>query len=368
MPNVSDANSLSRLRRMTVAGIACLGVSFSGYGVSQAVAGTLAIDDVASLTAKPGSQVEQVRRQVEQMRAEVAAAKQAARFHAARLEQRQALIAATLTGKSDKAAIVRDLPVAAVRTSAMADEVLAPLRQVEARQSALVGKAIRAGEARVAQTKSQLLSLGLAPERFGGMGGPFEPIDGSASDSDEEAGNAVSSEQADAQFRALFQTWKKLDMIEQTVISIPSMQPVEKVAFTSQFGVRADPFRGTAAMHAGVDIPGAIGTPIYATADGVVSHAGRQGGYGNLVQLNHGRGIETRYGHLSKILVADNTRVHRGQIIGLMGSTGRSTGSHLHYEVRIDGRAVNPIPFLQTGQYLAQAPETVEGSVGGSGK
>lgn len=150
-----------------------------------------------------------------------------------------------------------------------------------------------------------------------------------------------------AQFRALFQTWKKLDTIEPTTISIPSAQPVANLVFTSNFGVRSDPFRGVAAMHAGVDIPGPLGTPIYATADGIVARAERSGGYGNLVEVNHGKGIETRYGHLSRILIAPNSRVTRGQLIGLMGSTGRSTGSHLHYEVRIDGRAVNPLPYLQ---------------------
>ena len=156
----------------------------------------------------------------------------------------------------------------------------------------------------------------------------------------------------DAQFRTLFQTWKKLDTVEQTVIAIPSMQPVTDLVFTSNFGVRSDPFRGTAAMHAGVDIPGPIGTPIYATADGMIARAERAGGYGNLVEVNHGKGIETRYGHLSRILVQPNTRVRRGQLIGLMGSTGRSTGSHLHYEVRIDGRAVNPMPYLQTADTM----------------
>ena len=150
-----------------------------------------------------------------------------------------------------------------------------------------------------------------------------------------------------AQFRTLFQTWKKLDTVEPTAISIPATQPVASMAFTSNFGVRSDPFRGTAAMHAGVDIPGPMGTPIYATADGMVLRAERSGGYGNLVEVNHGKGIETRYGHLSRILVAPNTKVTRGQLIGLMGSTGRSTGSHLHYEVRVDGRAVNPLPYLQ---------------------
>ncbi|WP_294193076.1 M23 family metallopeptidase [uncultured Sphingomonas sp.] len=168
---------------------------------------------------------------------------------------------------------------------------------------------------------------------------------------------------ADAQFRSLFMSWKKLDGGNTGAIAIPSVQPVSSLKFTSNFGIRSDPFRGTAAMHAGVDIPGPIGTPIYATADGIVSHAGRQGGYGNLVEINHGKGIATRYGHLSRIIVADNARVKRGQMIALMGSTGRSTGSHLHYEVRIDGHAVNPIPFLTTADYLLAAQDRSVGVI-----
>lgn len=162
-----------------------------------------------------------------------------------------------------------------------------------------------------------------------------------------------------AQFRALFQNWKKLDTVEPTVIAIPSAQPVANLQLTSNFGVRSDPFRGTAAMHAGVDIPGALGTPVYATADGVVARAERAGGYGNLVEVNHGKGIETRYGHLSKILVAENTKVVRGQLIGLMGSTGRSTGSHLHYEVRIEGRAVNPMPYIQVSDTMLASQDNM---------
>ena len=168
---------------------------------------------------------------------------------------------------------------------------------------------------------------------------------------------------ADAQFRSLFMSWKKLDGGATGAIAIPSVQPVSNLKFTSNFGIRSDPFRGTAAMHAGVDIPGPIGTPIYATADGIVSHAGRQGGYGNLVEINHGKGIATRYGHLSRIIVADNARVKRGQLIAMMGSTGRSTGSHLHYEVRIDGHAVNPVPFLTTADYLLAAQDRSVGVI-----
>ena len=160
---------------------------------------------------------------------------------------------------------------------------------------------------------------------------------------------------SDSQVRTLFQTWKKLDTPGLATIAIPSVQPVDNLKFTSNFGIRSDPFQHTARMHAGVDIPGPLGTPIYATADGVVDRAERAGGYGNMIELDHGKGIATRYGHLSKILVADGAHVQRGQLIALMGSTGRSTGSHLHYEVRIDGHAVNPAPFLTTADYLLAA-------------
>lgn len=182
-----------------------------------------------------------------------------------------------------------------------------------------------------------------APHHGPAVGGEFIPASSTEASADLRA---------DQQFRTLFQSWKKMDGVQKGVIAIPSVQPVEKLQFTSNFGIRSDPFRGTAAMHAGVDIPGPVGTPIYATADGIVDHAGWQGGYGNLVEINHGKGIATRYGHLSKVLVADGARVTRGQLIALMGSTGRSTGSHLHYEVRMVGHAVNPVPFLTTGDYL----------------
>lgn len=176
---------------------------------------------------------------------------------------------------------------------------------------------------------------------------------------------AASAETGDAQFKTLFQSWKQMDQVGQAMpsdrgsMSVPSMKPVANLVFTSFYGVRSDPFRGTAAMHAGVDIPGPVGTPIYATADGVVGRSAWVGGYGNLVELEHGRGLQTRYGHLSRINVAPGTRVKRGEVIGLMGSTGRSTGSHLHYEVRMDGRAVNPVPYLDSAQYASNMKQRV---------
>lgn len=160
--------------------------------------------------------------------------------------------------------------------------------------------------------------------------------------------------QSDPMFRSLFDSWKRMDAVPHGgLVSVPSQKPVKEFRYTSSFGVRSDPFEGGTRMHAGLDMAAPRGTPVYATADGTVGRAGStSGGYGNLVELEHGRGLETRYGHLSQILVHQGQHVHRGDLIALVGSTGRSTGNHLHYEVRIDGRAVNPMPFLQTADYL----------------
>jgi len=156
----------------------------------------------------------------------------------------------------------------------------------------------------------------------------------------------------DTEFRNLFADWKALENRETGRVAIPSRKPVDSFKLTSQYGFRADPFAGRRARHKGVDMAGPIGTPIYATADGIVGRAQWVGGYGKYVELNHGGEIQTRYGHMSQILVEPNQRVTKGQIIGLMGSTGRSTGSHLHYEVRIAGNSVNPMPFISSKDYL----------------
>ncbi|MFC7498615.1 M23 family metallopeptidase [Enterovirga sp. GCM10030262] len=198
----------------------------------------------------------------------------------------------------------------------------------------------KVADTRYKLTVKEVRRLGLDPKRFAGTGGPFEAVQPLQSASNPK-------------FKQLFMSWKKLDQIEQGTIAIPSTEPVKGMSFTSGYGVRSDPFRGRAAMHAGIDLAGPVGTNIYATADGIVGRSEyNRGGYGNLVELNHGRGIQTRYGHMSKLLVKAGQRVKRGDIIGLMGSTGRSTGSHLHYEVRIDGKAVNPVPFMQSNDYL----------------
>jgi len=172
---------------------------------------------------------------------------------------------------------------------------------------------------------------------------------GAALDSIEDA--AVVSGGDDA-FHAMFMGWKKQEQLGQGVIAVPSAKPINAATFTSGYGVRSDPFRGSAAMHAGIDLAAPQGTAVYATADGIVDRAEWSNGYGNLVEVAHGKGVQTRFGHLSRILVHSGQIVHRGDMIALVGSTGRSTGPHLHYEVRIDGHAVNPVPFLQAGDYV----------------
>ncbi|QAY80490.1 M23 family metallopeptidase [Sphingosinicella sp. BN140058] len=118
-------------------------------------------------------------------------------------------------------------------------------------------------------------------------------------------------------------------------------------AMTSGFGARQDPINGRRANHAGVDIAAVTGTPVYATADGYVGRSRWAGGYGNLVEINHGNGYQTRFGHLSRRIVGEGQYVRRGALLGLIGSTGRSTGPHLHYEVRYNGAALDPTPFIR---------------------
>ncbi|MBY8826806.1 M23 family metallopeptidase [Hephaestia sp. CMS5P-6] len=340
--------TLGSTSQVAIAGVAALALGFTAYGVGQAGRG---VAEAAGLIAPstPAGKVARMEAEVAAMQAKVKTIQIAAKAHAATIEQRQAILAGVLSGKLSPDQIALHMPVGQPAPAVAADAI-APFRAAEHKQMQLAARAQQLAQQHYLDTVAKLRKLGIDPSRLLGgkdeaMGGPYEPA---------ATADASPAAAADAQFRSLFASWKKLDSLEHSVIAIPSIHPIHeaKLIFSSYFGVRTDPFNGTAAMHAGVDMPGAVGTPVYATADGIVDRAGRAGGYGNLVEIDHGKGIQTRYGHLSKILVSANERVKRGEEIGLMGSTGRSTGSHLHYEVRIDGRAVNPIPFLQTANYL----------------
>jgi len=149
---------------------------------------------------------------------------------------------------------------------------------------------------------------------------------------------------------------QKLGVLEQLIMNrnlheriMPSGRAVEKGLLSSKFGKRIDPFTGKIEQHKGIDVAGKAGTHVLATGDGVVIWSGARAGYGNLVEIDHGNGIVTRYGHNQSLLVKVGDTVHRGQPIALMGSTGRSTGPHVHIEVLRDGKQVNPAKYLSTG-------------------
>jgi murein DD-endopeptidase MepM/ murein hydrolase activator NlpD len=341
-------NLSTRMQLMAVAGVAFAAVSAVAGVASVAVSAPAVSQSLAQYSARHAA-VSQMESRVAALQAEVETIRNAARVHAARLEKRQAFLSNIVSGKGNAqevSALVNLPTIAADKRSA---SILAAFRDVEAQQADAAGKLLAMTESRYQAQYSALTKLGIDPRRVqDAMGGPYEPVTVETA----AVSQGVVAKQGDQQFRALFNSWKRLDQLEQGMVSIPSAKPVQTVSLTSNFGVRSDPFRGGAAMHSGVDIPGAYGTPIYATADGIVGRAGWVSGYGKLVELEHGRGIQTRYGHMSSLLVAAGTRVKRGQQIGMMGSTGRSTGNHLHYEVRLDGRAVNPMPFLRSTDYL----------------
>jgi murein DD-endopeptidase MepM/ murein hydrolase activator NlpD len=175
------------------------------------------------------------------------------------------------------------------------------------------------------------------------MGGPFVPVKLAA-----DAGPF------ERQVHRINVTRAQMERLNRTLALVPYRKPViGEVEFTSGFGVRSDPFLGRPAMHTGLDFRAATGDPVRATANGKVVSSGWAGGYGRMVEVDHGNGLSTRYGHLSEINVKVGDPVKIGQVIGAVGSTGRSTGPHLHYETRIDGEAVDPQKFLRAGVRLS---------------
>ena len=219
----------------------------------------------------------------------------------------------------------------------------ASLDRVEARQTASLDTLQDSYETKLKRMRSVLAELGLhhAPHGIADAptGGPFVPYRlASAASQFEGRVNRVSLARAQA------------DKLARVMAALPLRKPVTgEIDTTSAFGVRLDPFLNRPAMHTGIDFRGNTGEPIHATAAGTVTSAGWSGGYGRMIEIDHGNGLATRYGHLSAIEVKVGQTIRIGQVVGLLGSTGRSTGPHLHYETRINGEAVDPARFLRAG-------------------
>jgi murein DD-endopeptidase MepM/ murein hydrolase activator NlpD len=222
------------------------------------------------------------------------------------------------------------------------------LDKVETRQSQSLDAMEASFNSKANRIRSALKEAGIdAGKASAGeaMGGPFVPL--------RSIPNGNSFEK---HVRRITLARAQVDQLSRTVQRVPLRQPLPgELDLSSGFGVRVDPFFRRPAMHTGLDMRGESGDPVRATATGTVTHAGWQGGYGKLVEIDHGNGLATRYGHLSEIEVHVGQRIKIGQIVGRIGSTGRSTGPHLHYETRVGGDAVDPHRFLRAGAKLGLA-------------
>ncbi len=233
----------------------------------------------------------------------------------------------------------------AARTAAKISAILPEatmLARIEARQIDFADRLTAYADRRSERATVAIRQLGLDPdailrgEQRTAMGGPLESAD------------------LDPRFEKLGLSVARMAALERGLQSIPQAMPASMDAISSGFGFRSDPFSGSGAMHSGLDFRGPTGAPIYAAANGRISFIGMKSGYGKVVEITHGNGLMTRYAHMSRFNARPGQTVEAGEIIGAIGSTGRSTGPHLHFEVRIHGRAVNPRPFLEA------APDVLE--------
>ena len=242
----------------------------------------------------------------------------------------------------------------AVKTiSAMVPEA-AGLARIEARQIRFAEKMTEVAQLRTIKAESAIRAFGLNPDNLArqarsAQGGLFEPFFGRGK-----------KDVRDPRFLRLAASLGRMDAMERALAAIPTSMPAAVMFMSSGFGYRSDPFTGAGAMHAGLDFKGPVGTPILAAAEGRVTLAGYNGGYGNSVEITHANGLMTRYAHMSGLNVRQGQMVDRGVQIGRMGSTGRSTGSHLHFEVRLNGQAINPRKFLEANPDVLKV-QTVAG-------
>jgi murein DD-endopeptidase MepM/ murein hydrolase activator NlpD len=249
----------------------------------------------------------------------------------------------------------RDLPANATRLADRGkagglDGILArvtlSLDKVERKQTAALTDLEEQVDSKARRIRSVLSDLGVdvdSKPAKSGIGGPFVPLKAP------QSGASAFERQL---YRINFAR-AQVDQYNHTLIAVPVRKPVYgEVDMSSPFGMRMDPFMKGPAIHTGIDLRGDKGDPVRVTANGTVTIAGWNGGYGNMVEVDHGNGFSTRYGHMSKIDVKVGQSVRIGQTLGEIGSTGRSTGPHLHYETRIDGEAVDPQKFLRAGLRL----------------
>jgi murein DD-endopeptidase MepM/ murein hydrolase activator NlpD len=271
------------------------------------------------------------------------------------IEKRHVALALLLTqvkGEPGMAAALTPQPLKAFSGRTPMDGV----RAVKADQDRLIAQAETFAKSRADRLRLAFRLAGLDPAAFSKIGG--EGLGGPLIEAKDPRALAAVLD-VDSEFAERIQhaatDLSDTHTLSSQAQSLPLNRPTLNTRQASGFGVRVDPFNGRPAFHAGLDFAGAMMTPIHATAPGTVSFTGVRTGYGNTIEIDHGRGFKTRYAHLAAISVTVGQHVALGERIGGMGSTGRSTGPHLHYEVWVDGRPQNPQRFLEAGDYVQQA-------------
>ncbi len=257
------------------------------------------------------------------------------------------------------------------------DLVLAVQRQENLKTQEFMRENLNVMAGRLGEMQAQLLHLDSMGERLsvlagmkpadkgqllpvakgGGQGGPLLPtsIRGTPFQSSDELRQELDRMASVVDQRVDFMRALESQLMDQRIkkVLLPTTLPIQGAGIGSGFGVRSDPIAGVNAMHEGVDFSAEVGTPVVSAAGGVVVEGSMHPQYGNLIEIDHGNGFSTRYAHLSKINVRVGQLVKRGQLIAATGNTGRSTGPHLHFEVRFQGVAQNPARFLQQGTQVA---------------
>jgi murein DD-endopeptidase MepM/ murein hydrolase activator NlpD len=272
------------------------------------------------------------------------------------IEKRHAALAMLLSdvrGGPGAAQIMAPITPAKLQGRPAVDQI----QQVEADQDRLVASAENYAHSRADRLRLAFRLAGLDPAAFSGRGVDGEGLGGPLIEAKDPSALAAILD-VDEDFAARIQTAAQdlnaMRTLGEAVKALPLAKPLANPERSSGYGVRFDPFTGRPAFHAGQDFAGAYMTPVFSTAPGIVSFTGVRSGYGNTVEIDHGRGFKTRYAHLAGIAVTVGQHVGVGQRVGAMGSTGRSTGTHLHYEVWENGRVQDPTRFLKAGDYVQQ--------------
>ncbi len=269
------------------------------------------------------------------------------------VEKRHAALAMLLTDVKGEPGAAQALAPAPIKVASRSP--VDRVRAVRMDQDRLIALTETFSKTRADRLRLAFKLAGLNPDKFthtqnAGLGGPLITA------KDPRALSAVLDvdEEFAERIQHAAQNLSDTRGLSDAATRLPFARPAVNAEQSSGFGVRFDPFTGRAAFHSGLDFAGSMMTPIYSTAPGVISFTGQRSGYGNTVEIDHGGGFKTRYAHLAGISVTVGQRVGVGQRIGAMGSTGRSTGPHLHYEVWVDGRAQNPDRFVKAGDYVQQ--------------